>query len=440
MIDFYRILDNSIIFSILIYCVTFLFSDTIGYTFIRIAFILGFIKILIYNDIYFNWDFLKKYLKPIIIFFCVIFLSIIIHGFEYISILQYERLIKAIIPFITVLFFVSNKKHICWMILLLFLGMIINDFYALYDYVVNHNYRTNGIDMGILYFAGILLLQLPMLLINIINKNITCYQKLVLYFLLLLTLFTIYTNGSRMPWLISIIDILFIIFICIKSWYKKFFVFLGVILVLVSMYIFNSNVNTKINNLFNTNDISTRGHYFYLKDGFNLFLNNKIIGVGLDNFKYALIENNAISKESLENLKQDFHAEINGQYVIPHAHNDIIMFLSELGILGGVAYLYMFGSIAIQTLKEWYSSNNIYALSIFLMTINIFFRGLFDYNIANLGVISVYFFLFSIYLKYNYVIESNIKYIIDKKYILSIYGIFIFINLLSGIIKYLFYC
>lgn len=440
MMDFYRILDNSIIFSILIYCVTFLFSDTIGYTFIRIAFILGFIKILIYNDIYFNWDFFKKYLKPIIIFFCVIFLSIIIHGFEYTSILQYERLIKAIIPFITVLFFVSNKKHIYWMIFLLFLGMIINDFYALYDYVVNHNYRTNGIDMGILYFAGILLLQLPMLLINTINKNITCYQKLVLYFLLLLTLFTIYTNGSRMPWFISIIDILFIIFICIKSWYKKFFVFLGVILVLVSMYTFNSNVNTKINNLFNTNDISTRGHYFYLKDGFNLFLNNKIIGVGLDNFKYALIENNAISKESLENLKQDFHAEINGQYVIPHAHNDIIMFLSELGILGGVAYLYMFGSIAIQTLKEWYSSNNIYALSIFLMTINIFFRGLFDYNIANLGVISVYFFLFSIYLKYNYVTESNIKYIIDKKYILSIYGIFIFINLLSGIIKYLFYC
>lgn len=438
MMDFYRILDNSIIFSILIYCVTFLFSDTIGYTFIRIAFILGFIKILIYNDIYFNWDFFKKYLKPIIIFFCVIFLSIIIHGFEYISISQYERLIKAVIPFITVLFFVSNKKHIYWMIFLLFLGMIINDFYAIYDYFINHNYRTNGIDMGILYFAGILLLQLPILLISVINKNITRYKKCMVGFLLFITLFALYTNGSRMPWLITIIDILFIIFICIKSWYKKFFVFLGIILVLVSMYTFNANVNIKINNLFNTNDISTRGHYFYSRDGLNLFLNNKIIGVGLDNFKYALIENDAISKESLENLKQDFHAEINGQYVIPHAHNDIIMFLSEIGILGGVVYLYMFGSIAVHTLKEWYFSNNIYALSIFLMTINIFFRGLCDYNIANLGVISIYFFLFSMYLKYNYITKASIKYIMDRKYILSIYGIFIFINLLSVVIKYLF--
>lgn len=439
MMDFYRILDNSIIFSILIYCVTFLFSDTIGYTFIRIAFILGFIKILIYNDIYFNWDFFKKYLKPIIIFFCVIFLSIIIHGFEYISISQYERLIKAVIPFITVLFFVSNKKHIYWMIFLLFLGMIINDFYAIYDYFINHNYRANGIDMGILYFAGILLLQLPILLISIINKNITRYKKIIVWFLLFITLFALYTNGSRMSWLIAIIDILFIIFICIKSWYKKFFVFLGIVLILISMYTFNSNVNIKINNLFNMNDISTRGHYFYLKDGFNLFLNNKIIGVGLDSFKYAMIENNAISKESLENLKQDLHAKINDQYVMPHAHNDIVMFLSEIGIFGAIIYIYMFGSILIYTFKNWYINKDFAGLAIFLMTINILLRGLSDYNIANLGVISVYFFLFSLYLREIYIQKHLNRKILNKKYALLLYSTIPFIILLRIISKHLFY-
>lgn len=438
MMDFYRILDNSIIFSILVYCVTFLFSDTIGYTFIRIAFVLGLIKILIYNDIYFNWNFFKKYLKPIIIFFVVIFLSIIIHGFEYISISQYERLIKAIIPFITVLFFVSNKKHIYWMIFLLFLGVIINDFYAIYDYFINHNYRANGINMGMLYFAGILLLQLPILLISVINKNITRYKKCIVWFFLFITLFALYTNGSRMSWFIAIIDILFVIFICIKSWYKKIFVFLGIILVLVSMYTFNANVNIKINNLFNTNDISTRGHYFYLRDGFNLFFNNKIIGVGLDNFKYAMIESNAISKESLENLKQDLHAKINDQYVMPHAHNDIVMFLSEIGIFGAIIYIYMFGNILIYTFKNWYINKDFGGLAIFLMTINILLRGLSDYNIANLGVISVYFFLFSLYLRYIYIQKPLNKKILNKKYALLLYSTIPFIILLRIISKHLF--
>ena len=438
MMDFYKILDNSIIFSILIYCLSFLFNDTIGYTFIRIAFILGLIKILIRNDIYFNWDFFKKYLKPIIIFFCVIFLSIIIHGFEYISISQYERLIKAIIPFITILFFVSNKKHIYWMIFLLFLGMTINDVYAIYDYFANHNYRTNGIDMGILYFAGILLLQLPILLIGVINKNITHYKKIVIWFLLLITLFALYTNGSRMPWLIAIIDILIVLFLYIKTLKTKLFIFIGVFICLFSMYSFNPNINTKINTLFDTNNISTRGHYFYLRDGFNLFLNNKIIGVGLDNFKNAMIESNAISKESLENLKQDFHAKINGQYVMPHAHNDIVMFLSEIGILGAIIYIYMFGSILIYTFKNWYINKDFWGLAIFLMTINVLLRGLSDYNVANLGVISVYFSLFSLYLRYIYIQKPLNKKILNKKYALLLYSTILFIIVLRTINKHLF--
>ena len=98
----------------------------------------------------------------------------------------------------------------------------------------------------------------------------------------------------------------------------------------------------------------------------------------------------------------------------------------------------MFGGILVYTLKNWYLSKDIYALAIFLMTINILFRGLSDYNIANLGVISVYFFSFGLYLKYTYLRQNNNKYIINKKYILSIYAIFIFTILLRIASKHLF--
>lgn len=38
---------------------------------------------------------------------------------------------------------------------------------------------------------------------------------------------------------------------------------------------------------------------------------------------------------------------------MPHAHNDLVMFLSELGILGGFIYIYLFGSILIYTFNNW---------------------------------------------------------------------------------------
>lgn len=433
-----KTLDNCIIACIYIYCFTFLFSDTTGYTFIRIAFVFGLIKTLKYNTTKLDWSFFKKYLRPIILLGAVMFLSLIVHGLEYVSISQYERLLKAMIPFFTILFFVSNKKHIYWMIALLFWGMIVNDFYAIYDYFINHNERTSGIDMGILYFSGILLLQLPVILVTIINKNIAKHNKIIVGIILLLTLFTIYTNGSRMTWLISIIDILIITSICIKSWRKKLSALVVLIICLLSAYTFNSNINERVNSLFDINNVSTRGHYFYLRDGFNLFLENKLAGVGLDNFKNAMIDSNLISAESLNNLKNDLHAKVDGQYVMPHAHNDMVMFLSELGILGGIAYIYLFGNILIYTFRNWYINKDLFGLAVFLMTINILIRGFSDYNIANLGIISMYFCLLSLYLKYSCTNNTIYKRISTKKYILFIYCLFIFIILLRATNKYLF--
>lgn len=433
-----KTLDNCILACIYIYCFTFLFNDTTGYTFIRIAFVLGLIKTLKYNTTEFDWVSFKKYLRPIILLGVIMFLSLIVHGLEYASISQYERLLKAMIPFFTVLFFVSDKKHIYWTMALLFLGMIINDFYAIYDYFINHNERTNGINMGILYFSGMLLLQLPMILVTIINKNITRRNKIIIGIIFLLTLFTIYTNGSRMTWLIAIIDILITTSIYIKSWRKKISVLVVLIICLFSAYTFNSNINDRVNSLFDINNVSTRGHYFYLRDGFNLFLENKLIGVGLDNFKNAMIDSNLISDESLNNLKSDLHAKIDGQYVMPHAHNDMVMFLSELGIWGGIAYVFFFSSILIYTFKNWHINKDLFGLAIFLMTINILIRGLSDYNIANLGIISIYFCLLSLYLKYNYIKNIIHKQILNNKFVLSIYISFICIILLRIISKHIF--
>ena len=158
--------------------------------------------------------------------------------------------------------------------------------------------------MGDLYFAGILLLQIPILLCVLKMENISQKRKYIIWGILFLTLVTIFTNGSRMTWLIVIIDFIIFNILCIKSYLKKILIFLGMILVLFSLYNMNSNINSKVNNLFDVNNISTRGHYFYLRDGLILFLEHKIIGVGLNNFKEQIINDNLVSEESLTNLKK----------------------------------------------------------------------------------------------------------------------------------------
>ena len=431
-----NILDKTIFLCFLLYCMTFLFDESIGYFFVRIVFILGIIKFVQYKDIYFSLTILNKYLKPFLIFGGIILLLLLFHGLEYSSVSQYERLIKIMIPFFAGLLFISNKKQIIWIILILFFSFIINDIYSIYDYFFQNNHRTYGINMGDLYFAGILLLQIPILLCVLKMENISQKRKYIIWGILFLTLVTIFTNGSRMTWLIVIIDFIIFNILCIKSYLKKILIFLGMILVLFSLYNMNSNINSKVNNLFDVNNISTRGHYFYLRDGFNLFLEHKIIGVGLNNFKEQIINDNLVSEESLTNLKKDLHEKINDKYVMPHAHNDLVMFLSELGILGGFIYIYLFGSILIYTFSNWQMSKDIWSLSMFLITINILIRGLSDYNFANIGVISLYFFIYSLYLRHIFLSSNKNREKIKNKYIIFIYGIILFIILLRIISRY----
>ena len=149
------------------------------------------------------------------------------------------------------------------------------------------------------------------------------------------------------------------------------------------------------------------------------------------------MHDNLVSEESLNNLKQDLHEKINNKYVMPHAHNDMVMFLSELGFLGGIIYLYLFGSILIYTLKNWYINKNIFDLSMFIMTINILLRGLSDYNFANIGVISLYFFIYALYLRYLLLQSNKSQEPIKSRYILFVYGGILLIILLRIISRYL---
>ena len=74
---------------------------------------------------------------------------------------------------------------------------------------------------------------------------------------------------------------------------------------------------------------SSNGRFQYWSDAYDHIIDHPIIGAGLGNWKIASI---SYGKEHVKG------------YTVPyHAHNDFIHVFAEVGILGGVTYLSLFG-------------------------------------------------------------------------------------------------
>ncbi|WP_303691296.1 O-antigen ligase family protein [Megamonas hypermegale] len=422
----------------ILFSLTYFFNESIANTFIRIAFFLGLIQLLKNKQIKINWIFYKKYLFPIFIFFISLFFSLFFSINFCNSILTYESFLKTLIPFFTILLYINGKAKICTLFIFLLIGFLSNDIFAIYNYFHFNYTRVGGFNNQVITLAGMLLLHIPLILSLLIKSKFKSIYTLILFSALIISLLTLIFNATRMAWFIIIIDFIILNFLLIKSWKNKFAIFITIIISIITLYSFNSNINDRINTLFNYNNVSTRGHYYYLRDGFNIFLNNNYWGIGLNNFQEVMLSNSYLSAESKQNLQHDGAVKIGNNLVMSHAHNDFIMFLVESGVIGGLAYIYFFITLIYLLLKNYFITNNIICLGMLLLTINLLIRGLSDYNFAMLNVITIYFFILSIYLKY----LTSMKYfcntikIYSYKNIIYLYISIIFIILLRIFSRY----
>ena len=433
-----NLLEKLIYLLSILFSLTYFFNEHLANAFIRVAFFLGLITIIKDKQIKMNWLFHKKYIFPIFMFFIVLFISLFFSNNFGNSILTYESFLKTIIPFLTILLYIHEKNYIYVLIIVLLIGFISNDIYAIYNYFLFNYSRVGGFNNQVITLAGMLLLQIPILLSIIFNKKTKLIYTLLLSFMLIIALMTLIFNGTRMAWFITIIDFIIINIFLIRSWKNKILIFISLVISITTLYFFNDNISTRINALFNYNNVSTRGHYYYLQDGLKIFLDNKYFGIGLNNFQEVMLTDEYLSIESKQNLQHDGAVKINNELVMSHAHNDIVMFLSESGIIGGIAYIYMFFSLIYLLGKDYFFTNNTICLGMLLLTINILIRGLSDYNFAMLNVVTIYFFILSIYLKYLPLIKKY--YYTEKSYnprnIYFLYIGFLFIILLRIFSRY----
>lgn len=433
-----RYIEIGIIICITIFSLSFFINRTLANTFIRIAFLLTLINLIKQNTFIFKWHYYKRYLIPIMIFFIIPLFFLFFSVNFYNSILNYEAWLKMLIPFIVIILLPFNKNTLYFLLGISLLSFLANDVYTIYAHFINGVNRAGGFYNETISFASLLLIYIPIFLTLFIKKEDLRF-KLLFVALLFINLLALFANASRMAWFITSIDFLLLFFLLLRTWHKKLIFTVLFIGLLACLYNFNERVNLQVNNVFDSNNISSRGHYYYLRDGYNLFLHNPYVGVGLGNFPEAISKQNLISNDSKENLKYESAIKINNTSVMSHAHNDLVTFLAQFGIIGGLAYLFLFISILYITFTNWYREKNIIDLSMFLITINFLLHGLVDYNFANLNSTTIYFFILSLYIKYSDINSNDLfsEETIKKKYVVYLYVYIIFIVLLRVISRYL---
>lgn len=214
-------------------------------------------------------------------------------------------------------------------------------YYALYQVTrySDYNFNFNSLLMGFYpnrnITQAIYLINLPFV-IYVISKTKSNLLKIISIFFSVMIVNIVFLMGARTSYVILIVlSFLLIYFLIFHKdeirLYSKNFLFCMLGGFLLSTIILGPNNDAFISNRVQTIDFeetSTNTRLRYYKYGFEQFIKNPFIGVGMGNWKIHSID---LDKKNIVS------------YIIPYTmHNDFLEVASELGLIGLILFLYIF--------------------------------------------------------------------------------------------------
>lgn len=283
-------------------------------------------------------------------------------------------LIYAITVFLIYIIIVSSKFNKTQISSIFSIVLTIEVLWVLYLFFERFSIDGFSRDMGLRAFAGninitafAILIKLPLLIFYLDSKKVNFFNKALIFFVVLFTIYLIGSRGANITIiLISIAALFFEIFVNKKSRILK----KGTILAFFTGLIFSITVNqlafeksTRIKFIERTIDLntsSTQQRINFYKDALNSIKENFFFGIGSGNWKLISIE---------YDLKR-----VN-DYVVPyHVHNDFLEIFAELGFVGIVIYLsiYFYLFYLIWKTLKYFNVNNILFLLMILLSLTIY--------------------------------------------------------------------
>jgi len=207
--------------------------------------------------------------------------------------------------------------------------------------------------------AASIAFKIPFAYILIKHYNNLIYKAIIIV-IITFSFFNLILLSARAIYLSYFISIIFLIISLIIVYFKKSKILkiLNTIVLFILPIVFSFilyklsntdktiNVGSRINSIVSVSnsDVSASTRIRYYQKGLEYFLENPIFGPGIGNWQLLSIKLDAENIES---------------YIVPYvAHNDFIEVFAEIGIFGGLSYLFFVLSTAFYLVKIFFKSKD----------------------------------------------------------------------------------
>ncbi len=380
------IVSKAIIWSIYIFALGIFTSKFLIYLGMGFSLIFWLVKIGILRK---DYKFIKtEYLIPILLFSASIFISGI--GNWNNEILE-NKFFYSFIFFFIIINEISSYKELKKILCTMIFSAVIASFYGLYQHFYLNMRRVESFSFSLSWgnFTAVLSI---FILIYIIWSDVSKKIKILLGLFELVLLVNLIFTQSRGAWLGFLTALVILGFLKGKK-----FLFISLIIILVIFMFLPNNYTSRFMSSFDIEyDLKTnRSNSVRIAlwhTSLEMLKDNPINGVGYDNYRDAY-------------LKQ---YKVKGVRAFGHAHNNLLNFAAEMGILGLSSFIYLM-YIILKKLIIYYKSEEKLELklfhfgSIFLFVIY-HVQGLTQYNFGDTETLYLFFFVIAL----NVIIHNNL--------------------------------
>jgi len=317
-------------------------------------------------------------IKAVLLFFLVTLLSMFFSAQPMAGAATFWDLLLCVLPLILATGFVKDRKQLTRILVLMASSIFITDLYAIWQ-GLHGNFRAAAFSLHPMTLAGYLIQMIPVLLVFFLEDQ-TMSKKCRIYFGMVLGVSTValLCNGTRGAWIAVVLTLALYGVMAVKRKPKYLLGFVAILMVIGVIAINVPHIKARIDTISDNNYQSNSERLLMWHSAWNIFLDHPITGVGLGNYEKVYLEQ-YISPDAKERQG--------------HAHNNFLQVLADRGIIGFLGLNYLFGYILYSSYRRYSKVKDLWGLAVFLVTISLLLQGLTEYNMGNLSVMRMYWFL-----------------------------------------------
>ncbi|MDD6397442.1 MAG: O-antigen ligase family protein [Selenomonadaceae bacterium] len=215
--------------------------------------------------------------------------------------------------------------------------------------------------------------------------------KWLLIGFLVVALFALYINGTRGAWLAAAIMMLCTGLLLIKNKVVLTASILGLLVLLGCNYSYNTSFQHRANSMVDMQ--ANKERLFVWQSSVKMIEDHPIVGVGLGNFDKTYKEKyiNPAAKETW----------------LGHAHNNVLQFFAEGGVIGGCSFLAFWFYMIWFSIRGWMRSRNAGYMCTFCIVMGLMLHGLTEYTFGASVTAKFFWFVLGLSLQWIYLSSAG---------------------------------